>query len=280
MILQGDVLMRDEGIEALWMRRVFFGLMASMIAGLLMGASCRWAGAATERPGSVTFERDVEPILTRAGCNAGACHGKARGQNGFALSLLGFDPDFDHDAITREARGRRVFPAAPEESLLLRKASAAVPHGGGKRLEPGSPFYETVRGWIAQGMPRSQDDAPRLEGIAIEPTERRLKRDEGFSLRVTARFSDGKVEDVTGLAAFGSSESTLVAVDAEGRVKAGPLPGEATVSARFGGIFANCEVTIPLPGEVPAELYNSLPRSNFIDPLVWTKLRKLGLAYV
>src|SRR5947199_125957 len=82
------------------------------------------------------------PILTRAGCNAGACHGKARGQNGFQLSLLGFDPAFDHDAMTREARGRRLFPPAPERSLLLLKATAQVPHGGGRRLEPGGPAYE------------------------------------------------------------------------------------------------------------------------------------------
>jgi hypothetical protein len=116
-----------------------------------------------------------------------------------------------------------------------------------------------------------------LERIAVEPTERSVKSHEEFPLRVTARFSDGQVVDVTALAAFSSSDSTLVGVDAEGRVKAGPLPGEATVSARYGGIFAHCDVTIPLPDELPAELYDSLPRSNFIDGLVWTKLHKLGL---
>src|ERR1700731_4774415 len=94
---------------------------------------------------TITFESDVQPLLTRAGCNAGACHGKARGQNGFALSLLGFDPGSDHDAIVKEGRGRRVFPAVPDESLLLRKASARVPHGGGPRLERESPAYEKVR---------------------------------------------------------------------------------------------------------------------------------------
>src|SRR4051795_11417623 len=109
------------------MRRVVLGLLGMVAAaGLATGPADGASGRS-----AVTFERDVEPILTRAGCNAGACHGKARGQNGFALSLLGFDPDFDFDAIAREARGRRVFPATPEESLLLRKATAAVPHGGG-----------------------------------------------------------------------------------------------------------------------------------------------------
>src|SRR5436309_11522201 len=89
-------------------------------------------------PKSVTFEFDVQPLLTRFGCNAGACHGKSRGQNGFALSLLGFDPDFDYDALIREGRGRRVFPAAPENSLLLRKPTGQMPHGGGKKFEVGS----------------------------------------------------------------------------------------------------------------------------------------------
>src|SRR3954447_14757140 len=101
-----------------------------------------------------TFERDIVPILTRAGCNAGACHGKARGQNGFQLSLLGFDADSDYAAIVREARGRRVFPAAPETSLLLRKASAQVPHGGGKRLDLDGAFYQTLLRWVAGGLPR------------------------------------------------------------------------------------------------------------------------------
>src|SRR5439155_12499008 len=179
-------------------------------------------------------------------CNAGACHGQARGQNGFALSLLGFDPVFDHDAIVKEARGRRVFPAVPEESLLLRKATARVPHGGGPRLEPGSRWYETVRRWIAAGMPHTPPDAPWLERIAVEPTERTLGRGASFPLRVTAHFTDGSAEDVTALAAFASSESAMVGVDADGHVAAGPVPGEATISARFGGLFANCDVTIPL----------------------------------
>src|SRR3954463_14150849 len=102
-----------------------------------------------------TFERDIEPILTRAGCNAGACHGKASGQNGFKLSLLGFDPEFDHLAITREASGRRILRAIPEQSLLLQKATARVPHGGGRRIDPAGPFYETLRRWIVAGFPRT-----------------------------------------------------------------------------------------------------------------------------
>jgi hypothetical protein len=262
-------------IEVLGMRRVISSLLVSIVAGLLAGLPAVDAGE-RERA-SVTFERDIEPILTRAGCNAGACHGKARGQNGFALSLLGFDPASDHEAIVRGAFGRRVFPLLPQDSLLLRKATARVPHGGGLRLAPGSPAYETVLRWISTGMPRTPPDAPRLERLSIEPTEHRLARGKSFSLRVAAHFTDGSAEDVTDLAAFASSESALVTVDADGHVKAGSIPGEATILARFGGLFANCDVSIPLPGTIPAARYDSLPRSNFIDDLVWSKLHKLGL---
>ena len=224
-----------------------------------------------------TFERDVVPLLTRLGCNAGACHGKARGQNGFQLSLLGFDPAFDHPAIASEGRGRRVFPAAPERSLLLLKAAARVPHGGGRKLEVGSPSYQALLGWIADGMPRTPPDAPKLVEIAVEPSERTLAPGEGFALRVTAAYSDGSRRDVTSLAAFQSTDSTLVSADADGQVKAGPIPGEATVSARFLGRFANSSVLIPLPGEVPSGLYEGLPRKNLVDAPVWAKLAKLGI---
>ncbi len=249
------------------------GLLGWMAAMAGPGLCALGAG---EQP-SATFERDVQPILTRSGCNAGACHGKARGQNGFALSLLGFDPAHDYEAIVKDAGGRRVSRLRPDESLLLGKATARLPHGGGVRLVPGTAGYKTVLRWIAAGMPRTPADAPRVDRIAVEPTERTLKHSESLSLRVTAHFTDGSAEDVTALAAFASSEPALVKVDADGHVTAGPVPGDATISARFVGLFANCDVNIPLPGAVPAARYDALPRSNFIDEHVWVKLRKLGL---
>jgi hypothetical protein len=225
----------------------------------------------------VTFERDVIPLLTRAGCNAGACHGKARGQNGFALSLLSYDPDFDYHAIVSEARGRRIFAAAPAFSLLLRKASAQLPHGGGKRLEVGSSDYETLHRWIVAGLPRTPPDTPALARITVEPAERILAASGAQQLLVTGHYSDGSVRDVTHLASFQSNESPIAAVDANGLVKAGPLPGEAAVMARFLEKFAVCNISIPLAGEVPAELHARLPRANFIDGHVWDKLKRLGI---
>ncbi|MFO0927762.1 MAG: DUF1549 domain-containing protein, partial [Gemmataceae bacterium] len=225
----------------------------------------------------VTFERDVEPILTRAGCNAGPCHGKARGQNGFALSLLGYDRDFDYHALTAEARGRRLFPAAPEQSLLLHKAAGVVAHGGGKKLNVDGREYDLIRRWIAAGAPRTPADTPKLLRVSVEPAERLLAFRGEAQLVVTAHHSDGTTTDVTHLATFQSNDSVFASVDDTGRIKAGPLPGEAAIMARYDEKFAVCHVLIPLPGAVDPAVYAALPRKNFIDGLVYDKLRRLGI---
>jgi hypothetical protein len=232
---------------------------------------------AADRLLPVTFEKDVEPILARAGCNAGACHGKARGQNGFQLSLLGFDADFDFAAITQEARGRRVFPAAPDQSLFLRKAAGLMPHGGGKRLAPDDLRFETLKQWIVAGMPRTPTSEPVLQRITVEPSERILGNKAEQQLVVTGHYADGSLRDVTHLAMYQSNESVLAAVDTDGRIKAGPLPGEAAIMARFMEKFAVCNILIPLPTPAPTDAYAELPRQNFIDGLVWDKLQKLGI---
>ncbi len=224
-----------------------------------------------------TFERDIQPILTRAGCNQGACHGKARGQNGFQLSLLAYDHDFDHAAIVSEARGRRIFPASPENSLLLLKGTGKVPHGGGRKLAVDSPEYRKILEWIVAGTPRTPADAPRILRIAVSPDSRLMKFRESQALKVTAFFSDGSTEDVTRLSQFSSSESVYASVSADGIVTAGPIPGEAAIMARYMEKFAVCNVLIPLPTTVPAEVYQRLPRRNFIDGHVWAKLQKLNI---
>jgi len=245
------------------------------ILGLLSLVTLSSAATGAERP--VTFERDIQPILTRAGCNAGACHGKARGQNGFALSLLGFDPEFDHAAIVKEGRGRRLFPADPDSSLFLLKASGTVPHGGGKKLPIGSAWYEQVKRWIVAGTPRTPADAPHLTKITVAPSEIVASFKLAKPLGVTAHYSDGTTEDVTKLAAFQSNDSGYAAVDPTGVVQVGTIAGEAAVTARFVDKFAVCNVLIPLPGTVDAAEYAKLPRNNFIDGHVWDKLQRLGL---
>jgi hypothetical protein len=225
----------------------------------------------------LSFELDVMPVLTAASCNSGGCHGKSRGQNGFQLSLLGFDADADYAAIVEHDRGRRVFPSAPESSLLLQKASARLPHGGGLRLKPGSTNYETLRRWIAEGMPRALPADAQLVRIVVGPAERPLKPQSQVQLTVRATYTDGSQRDVTGLCAYQSSETPVAAVDASGLITAGKLPGEATIMARYMGQIATWNAGIPWTGNVHAAVYAGLPRQNFIDELVWKKLQQLGI---
>jgi hypothetical protein len=232
------------------------------------------ASARAEAP---SFELDIQPIFTALGCNAGACHGKARGQNGFSLSLLGFDADHDFAAITQEARGRRLFPASPSNSLLLLKASAQLPHGGGQRITLDDANYKTLHRWIAAGAPRRIDNEPRLERITVAPKQREMKPGDTQSLTVTAHFSNGALRDVTPLTAFQSSDAAVAAVDKLGKVKTSTIPGEAVVMARYMHQLDTFTAINPLPGEVPDELYAKLTRNNFIDDLVYAKLKSLRI---
>ncbi len=225
----------------------------------------------------VDFELDVQPVLTKLACNSGPCHGKARGQNGFQLSLLAFDSDFDYASIVQEGRGRRLFPADSRRSLFLRKPVGSVPHGGGKRLDPNGEHYATLLRWIEQGMPRRRPGAPSLAGIEVDPTDRRLAAKETQPLRVTARYSDGSSRDVTSLASFQSSESTVAKIDDSGLVTAGSIAGEVAVTARYMNHFAVCTVAVPLAWEVPRETFEELPRWNFVDGHVWSKLERLRI---
>ncbi|MCA9265130.1 MAG: DUF1553 domain-containing protein [Planctomycetales bacterium] len=225
----------------------------------------------------VSFELDVLPILTAGGCNAGACHGKARGQNGFQLSLLGFDPDFDYESLLRQARGRRVNFGSPADSLLLQKALAYTPHGGGQRWVVDSPSLHLIQSWIEQGAPRRQPDEPTLECITVEPADVRLLEGESVQLEVRANYTDGSQRTVTSLTAFQSNDAGLATITAEGTVTAGPIAAETVVMARYMNHIATCRITMPLPGDTPPDLYTSLPRHNAIDALVWDKLQALKL---
>jgi hypothetical protein len=254
--------------------RCYAGLVAFLCFGGQVGLLAAEVAASEKR---ITFELDVLPVLTAAGCNQGACHGKARGQNGFQLSLLGFDADFDYASIVKDARGRRVFPASPEKSLLLRKAAAELPHGGGERLQRGSEEYLLVRHWIEQGMPRRLPSDPRLVRIALAPGEHKLAAGQAEQLLVTAHYSDGSTRDVTRRCDFQSNESAIVAVDKGGAIKAGMLPGEAAIMARYMGHIATWNTLIPLPEPIDESVYAELPQKNFIDALVWSKLKQLGV---
>ncbi|HEV3163505.1 MAG TPA: DUF1553 domain-containing protein [Isosphaeraceae bacterium] len=223
----------------------------------------------------VHFATEVVPIFSKLGCNAGACHGKASGQNGFRLSLLGFDARFDHDALVREARGRRVFPAAPERSLMLLKPTAQIPHGGGRRTQVGSPEYNTLLRWIQQGMPFASGQEPTLVKLEVSPARRLIARQGRQHLRVTAYYDDGTTADVTRLAQYQSNAIELASVTDRGEVQVQDSVGEAAIMARFGGLVGVARATVPLGIDVPA--WEDPPARNLIDPLVFKKLRELGL---
>ncbi len=224
----------------------------------------------------LSFLNDVLPILSKAGCNLGSCHAKADGQNGFKLTIFAYDPRADYLEIVKDARGRRVFPALPEESLLLKKASLAVPHDGGLRIERDSEEFRTVASWIAQGMTYSRPGEPTLTGIAVFPKERRYRRETRQPLLVQARYTDGSVRDVTELSEFLSNEKTLATVDDEGVVSVGKFSGEGAIVARFLGSVAVSTVMVPSDRVLPAEQFAALPVSNDIDRLVYERLQKLG----
>ncbi|MBN9121418.1 MAG: DUF1549 domain-containing protein [Planctomycetes bacterium] len=221
------------------------------------------------------FENDILPILSRHGCNSSGCHGKAEGQGGFKLSVFASDPDADYTALTKEGRGRRVFPARPEESLLLRKGTGRTAHGGGTKLPFGGEDYRTLRDWIAAGMPVGSPDAPRLVSLRVEPVERVMSQKGEQQLKVFAKYSDGAEKDVTRHARFQSNAESVAAVSAAGLVTTRDVPGEAAVMAGYLGEVGMFRVMVPRPG-APAD--NNLPQFNFIDKLVDAKLAKLNVA--
>ncbi len=221
------------------------------------------------------FENDIEPLLSRHGCNSSGCHGKAEGQGGFKLSVFAFDPGADYGSLVKEARGRRVNPAAPDESLLLRKASGTTPHGGGTRLKADSKDYVALRNWIALGMPLGDPDAPKLVSIRVEPTERVLGTKANQQLKVLAKYSDGRETDVTEHARFQVNHEGLASVTALGLVTTSETPGEVAVMAAYMGEVGLFRAIIPRPG---AAVDAKLPEFNFVDGLVGKKLAKLNIA--
>lgn len=224
-------------------------------------------------PRTINFKNQIVPIFTKLGCNGGGCHGKASGQNGFKLSLLGFYPDEDYEFLVKEARGRRIFLPAPEKSLLLVKAAGQTPHGGGKRMETDSHEYRLLHRWIKQGMPYGDPEDPVVTAIRCVPSERLMDRNAEQQIAVLATYSDGTVEDVTRTALFEPNVAELAEVSPTGLVRTLDLSGEVAVMARYQGQVATFRATIPLGAEV-AELP---PAKNFIDEAVFAKLKKLGI---
>ena len=252
-------------------------------------------GMANARP--VDFSTEIVPLLSRFGCNAGGCHGKQGGQNGFQLSLFGFDTDFDYSALVKEARGRRVNVSNASGSLLIRKAVGSVPHGGGRRIEVGSEPYRLLLNWIESNAPASSPTVPHVVKLHVLPKERVMRNnvartptseqsanrtDVGVrstnsqqQLAVIAEYSDGSQRDVTRQADYSSNLEVVASVSPDGLVKTTGQSGEAAIMTRYMGQVAVFLALVP-HGEPLKEIANFTPKSE-IDRLVVEKWKKLGL---
>ncbi len=221
----------------------------------------------------VNFPNEITPLFTKYGCNGGGCHGKSGGQNGFRLSLLGFEPDEDYEYIVKEGRGRRIFPAAPERSLLLTKATNETPHGGGSKITKGSLDYELIRSWISQGMPYGEKDDPVLEEVSVFPAQRVMDMRGEQQLVVTAKYSDGSLRDVTRSSIFEVNDEEVGEIDLNGHVKAFEQPGDLGVMIRFQSKVAVFRAIVPLGAPVD----HLPPPANYVDKHIFTKLKAVGM---
>lgn len=248
-------------------------------------------------PPPLSFEHDIMPILTKRGCNAGGCHGKAEGKNGFKLSIFGFDPEADYESLMMEGRGRRIFPASPESSLMLLKPTGKVAHGGGRRLTTDSLHYQRLHRWIASGAsfsgkaisPAGADGGKTLLGtrqvvaIEVEPKQQFLGLDGSQQLRVTAIDGAGKRRCVTVDAEYETNASPTAGVDGRGLVKAGDVPGQAAILVRYSGHVAICRVVIPRtsgpnsPSVHASAGWKPSSGTSFIDRLAWDNFARLGI---
>ncbi|MBI4908824.1 MAG: DUF1553 domain-containing protein [Acidobacteria bacterium] len=229
------------------------------------------------KPFQWSFRNHVMPVLTKMGCNQGACHGAQSGKNGFKLTLRGYDPEVDYDVLTRQSLGRRVSLADPAGSLLLQKAIFGIPHGGGLRFKKDSLEYRVIQEWIAAGATPPSDKDSEVTSIEAFPKSAILKPAQEQQIVVRAKYSDGRVEDVTRWVKFSSNNEGTALVDDSGKVKI-TGPGEAAISLWYASKIIYSRMISPYPHQVSDAEYNRLPRRNYIDDLVAKKLRSLNLA--
>lgn len=246
---------------------------------LLVSSLCLVLGAiAVNQPtasaADPSFKNDVMPILMRGGCNGGACHGAARGKDGFKLSLFGYDSEGDYYRLLEEYIGRRVNLAVPEKSLLLEKMSGSVPHTGGKIFPKGSKYYATIKEWITSGAPRDGDDAP--EPVRLELLPDRVvfqKPGEAFSAKVVAHYSDGTTRDVSDLALYMTNNESIATINKQAQIS-GLQAGGTHVFARFNRFTVGSEIVVLPEGDFA---WPNPEEYNFIDPLIHAKLKELRI---
>jgi hypothetical protein len=229
-----------------------------------------------DKPFQWSFRNHVESVLSKQGCNAGACHGARAGQKGFRLTLFGFDVDADYTYLTRQAVGRRIVPTDPGRSLILTKPTGLLPHKGGVRLEVGSLEYRVLSEWIASGVPGPRADDPQIVRLEVMPKYSTQPLKASQQLVVLAHFSDGHVEDATRWAKYTSANTAVAGVDERGKVTI-TGSGEAAIKVWYLNYNALAFLAVPYANQVPAETFAQAPRRNFIDQHVLAKLAALRL---
>ncbi len=249
--------------------------ISATIDGRTAAATVRVSGA--DLPFERSFRNHVQPVLYKMGCNTGACHGAAAGKNGFKLSLRGYDFDWDHKTLTRQANARRVSLAEPEQSLMLLKPTMAIPHEGGLRFEKDSEPYRILLEWIRAGAPVARESDARVERIETLPKLITLTKGATQQVLVRAHYSDGRYEDVTRWAKFDTTDESVATVDGLGKVVV-QGPGAASISVWYSSRVASSELMVPRDAPVPADIFAAAPRNNFIDDLVLKQLHALRIA--
>jgi hypothetical protein len=230
----------------------------------------------TKDPFTWDFDNHVMPVLTRIGCNSGACHGALAGKGGFKLSLRGYAPADDHFVLTRQALGRRVNLLEPAQSLMLRKPTLAVSHGGGLKLDIASPEFRLLADWIASGAPGPKKHAAKIQRLEVFPPAIVLKPKDTMQVVVRAWYSDGRSEDVTRWAKFSSTEDLVATVDEDGKVTVAGT-GEAAVTVQFSNLVALSRITVPLANSIDPRIFAAAPRKSYVDDLVNKKLQTLRI---
>ncbi|HWF46763.1 MAG TPA: DUF1549 domain-containing protein [Bryobacteraceae bacterium] len=223
-----------------------------------------------------SFRNDVLPVMTKMGCNSGACHGAAAGKNGFKLTLRGYDPETDYYTLTHQALARRTERMEPAKSLILLKPTLTIPHGGGRRFPVGSPEYKVISGWIAQGMPAPLESDARVTAIKVLPSEASLRPGAEQQLLVTALFSDGHTEDVTRWAKYDSGDEGVATVDDSGHVIMHSY-GEAPVTVWYQSHVTFSRLRIPYPYHLQEAVFKNAPHHNYIDNAILKHLEALHI---
>jgi hypothetical protein len=239
-------------------------------------ATARVKVTGAREPFTWSFRNHVIPMMTKVGCNSGACHGALAGKGGQKLSLRGYAPEADHFVLTRQALGRRVNKLEPARSLVLLKPTLAVPHGGGQKLEVGSSDYQVLLDWIASGAPGPRDSDPRIQRLEVFPASAVLQPKDSLQVLVRASYSDGHSEDVTRWARFSSSEDLVAAVDQGGRVRVAGH-GEAAITVIYSNLVAAAWVISPMARAVDPKVFTAAVNNNYIDGLVLKKLAALRI---